>query len=94
MKIFFITLSVLFLATPAFCAPGWKEGANDNVKFYDDSDLQNYIQMLEDNFHNKYTVVISPTESVDTSPMNAYAKEVIIPSYKYMIEHPPKYVNN
>lgn len=93
MKTFFITLSILFLATPAFCAPGWKEGANDNVKFYDDSEFQAYARKLKEDFHNKYTVVISPTESVDTSPLNAYTKEVEIPIFQYMIEHPTKYVN-
>ncbi len=93
MKIFFITLSILFLATPAFCAPGWKEGANDNVKFYDVSEFQAYANQLEKNFHDKYTVVISPTESVDTSPLNAWNSEVEVPLFQYIIDHPPKYVN-
>ena len=94
MKKFFITLLILLCAAPAFCAPNWKEGANDNVRYYDDSDTQEYIQMLEDNFYKKYTVEISPTEAISTAPLNAYTKEVIIPSYEYMIKHPPKYVNN
>lgn len=93
MKIFFITLSILFLATPAFCAPGWKEGANDNVKFYDDSEFQAYARKLEENYYKKYFVKISPTESVDTSPLNAWNSEVEVPIFQYMIEHPTKYVN-
>ena len=90
-----LAILLIFLSTvPAFCAPNWVEGANDNVKYYDDSDTQKYIQMLEDNYYKKYLVEISPTEAVINAPLNAWNKEVVIPSLKYIIEHPAKYVNN
>ena len=90
-----LSILLIFLSTgPAFCAPNWVEGANDNVKYYDVSETQKYIQMLEDNYFKKYTVRISPTESISTAPMNAWNEEVIIPSFEYIIAHPAKYVNH
>lgn len=95
MKKFFITLLILLCTAPAFCAPNWKEGANDNVKYYDISDLQAYAQKLKDDFYKKYTIEISPTEAISTAPLNAYNNEVEIPIFEYLIEHPEyKYVND
>ena len=89
-----LSILLIFLSTgPAFCAPNWIEGANDNVKYYDVSETQKYIQMLEDNYYKKYLVEISPTEAVINAPLNAWKEEVIIPSFEYIIAHPAKYAN-
>ena len=94
MKTFIISLLIFVCATPAFCAPNWREGANDNVKYYDTSDLQVYAQQLKENFYKKYTVEVSPTEAYSTAPMGAYDSEVEVPIFQYMIDHPRVHANN
>ena len=91
MKKFIILFLILIIASPVYSVPNWTEGANDNVKFYDDSEYQEYARQLKEKFHKKYVIKISPTESRYTAPMNAYEREVISPSIIYGIQHPPKY---
>ena len=92
MKTILSILLIFLSAGPAFCAPNFDP--NNKAHFYDVSETQKYIQMLEDNYYKKYLVEISPTEAVINAPLNAWNKEVVIPSLKYIIEHPAKYVNN
>ena len=52
MKKFFITLLILLCTAPAFCAPNWKEGINDNIQPYDISEEQNLAKELRKNFYD------------------------------------------
>lgn len=94
MKTFIISLLIFLCATPAFCAPNWKEGANDNVKYYDVSGLQAYSKQLKDNYYKKYLVEISPTEAVINAPLNSWNNEVEVPIFQYIIDYPVKYEDN
>ena len=91
MKKFIILFLILIIASPVYSVPNWTEGANDNVKFYDDSEYQEYARQLKEKFHKKYTIQVSPTHSIDTSPMGAYEREVISPLFEYGLTHPAKY---
>lgn len=92
MKTIIISLLILICATPAFCAPNFD--VNNKAHFYDDSETQQHIQKLEDNFYKKYLVEVSPNEAVINAPTNAWNNEVVVPMYQYIIEHPAKYIKN
>ena len=92
MKKLIITFLFLSIATPVFSAPGFDP--NNKAHFYDDSETQAYIQMLEDNYYKKYLVEVSPTEAVINVPTNAWNNEVEVPIFEYMAKHPAKYLND
>jgi len=74
-------LSVLFLLifiSPAFAVPGWKDGDNDNVKFYDDSASQTNWEMLNKKFDEKHADGAFTGED--------YIKEVRIPQFDFDAE--------
>lgn len=88
-KVLFLFL-LLMVSTPVFSTPGWYEGANDNVQFYDDSEYQNYAKELEDKFHAKYCKRVVDKDGVTgtscTYPENGYDKEVTSPLYDFRIQ--------
>ena len=91
MKKFIILFLIMIFASPVYSVPNWTEGANDNVKFYDDSEYHEYARQLKEKFNKKYTVQISSTHSRYIGPMNGYQKEVISPLFEYGLTHPAKY---
>ena len=93
MKTFLILLLIFVCVTPVFAVPGFDP--NNKARLYDVSDLQEYATQLRENFHKKYTVIVSPSESYSTAPMGAYYSEVEVPIFQYMIDHPEyKYIDD
>lgn len=89
MKKFIILFLILIFASPVYSIPSYDP--NNKAEIYDDSEIQEYGRQLEEKFHKKYTVQISPTHSRYIGPMNGYQKEVISPLFEYGLTHPPKY---
>ena len=84
--LFLFLLLTMFLAAPAFAIPGFNEHTNENVQYIDDSELTEYAKKLEDAYHKKYYVRVSPTEIVSKAPMGSYDREVTIPILNFMAE--------
>ena len=89
MKKFIILFLILIFASPVYSIPSYDP--NNKAEIYDDSEVQEYGRQLEEKFHKKYTIQVSPTHSIDTSPMGAYEREVISPLFEYGLTHPAKY---
>ena len=89
MKKFIILFLILIFASPVYSIPSYDP--NNKAEIYDDSEYQEYARQLKEKFHKKYTIQVSPTHSIDTSPMGAYEREVISPLFEYRSTHPPKY---
>ena len=63
----------------AFAVPDNIQVGEPTFTVYDASYNIALRKKLEDDFHNKYNVKIDENHYVDTSPMGAYEKEVVIP---------------
>lgn len=75
---YLLIVFILFLTSQtAFSAPNYDPNKKPIV--YDVSYNIALRKKLEDDFHNKYNVKIDENHYVDTSPMGAYEREVVIP---------------
>lgn len=78
MKNILIAISLVFLfSNCAFSAPNYDP--NYKTVVYDVADDVALRKKLEDDFHKKYTKQISPNYYIDTSPVDAYYNEVVVP---------------
>lgn len=92
MKRIVTILFLLFLSTPVFATAGWYEGCNDNIEPAEDNGTQAYYEKLVKAYHEKYPTYYDE-KGVGHSyrPARSWNREVIIPLYKYIAEHPVKY---
>ncbi len=75
---YLLIVFILFLTSQtAFSAPNYDPNKKPIV--YDVSYNIALRKKLEDDFHNKYTVKVDETHYIDTSPMGAYSREVLVP---------------
>ncbi len=91
MKRIITILFLLFLSTPVFATAGWYEGCNDNIEFAEDNGTQAYYEKLKKAFDDKYTYKDEKGTIHITASYKVWNREVIIPLYKYIAEHPVKY---
>lgn len=78
MKNILIALPLVFVFTNiAYSAPDYDP--NYKTVVYPVADDVALRKKLEDNFAKKYTKQISPNYYIDTSPIDAYYNEVIVP---------------
>ena len=79
-KRFLLALFLFFMTSSVcFSVPDTIQKGEPTFVIYDVSYNVALRNKLEDDFHKKYTVKIDEHKYVDTSPMGAYAREVIEP---------------
>lgn len=92
MKRIVTILFLLFLSTPVFATAGWYEGCNDNIEPAEDNGTQAYYEKLVKAYHEKYpTYYDEKGWGHSYRPARSWNREVIIPLYEYISEHPVKY---
>ncbi len=76
---YFLFLILFFMSSSSVLAmPDYDK--NDNTPIiYDVTYNVNLRNKLEDDYHKKYTVKVDDNHYLDTAPMDAYEKEVVIP---------------
>ncbi len=81
MKNWYLLIAfILFMTSSgALAVPDNIQVGEPTFTIYDSSYNIALRKKLEDDFHNKYNVKVDETHYVDTSPMGAYEKEVVIP---------------
>ena len=78
----FLLVLFLFFMTSSVCFSAPNYDPNLKPIVYDVSYNVALRNKLEDDFHKKYTVKIDEHKYVDTSPMGAYAREVLEPYHR------------
>ena len=84
MKKICILLLLLFVSLPVFSAPNFDPDLKPII--YDDSEFQDYCAKLEENYWKMVD------EGKCSCSQAAYVRHVEMPIYKYIEEHPIKYV--
>ena len=87
MKKLLIVICLLCFSLPAYCAVGYYEGINDNIKPYDNSEMEAYAQKLEKEYWNR---VHKGECEINDENYNHYVRH---PLFKYIEQHPIQYNN-
>lgn len=79
MKHILVLVILLSVATPCFAVPDSIQKGKPTFVVYDTSYNIALRKKLEDDYHKKYTKIVNENLYIDTSPLGAYEKEVVIP---------------